>query len=102
MGGYPNMVPGFRSRTTSWQLRRVSRLNLTPASRGITSWAPGIAAGYAPASGLALNVNSVNGWPTHAASFPAVLVTACAARCSRPPAGDRLNGNESTAGPRSA
>jgi iron complex outermembrane recepter protein len=73
----------------------------TPASRGITSWAPHVAAGYVPAFALGLDVNSVAGWP-----FPcnATLgpnpynvgtgwVGALAAG-ARPPAGDRLNGDE--------
>ena len=35
----------------------------TPAIRGITSWAPRVAAGYVPPFALGLDVNSVAGWP---------------------------------------
>ena len=66
---------------------------MTPAQRGITGWAPHVAAGYVPASALSLNVNSVNGWPTPCgfapADWPFVIGT-----FSRFPAGDRLTGDE--------
>jgi len=65
----------------------------TPASRGITSWAPHVAAGYVPAFALGLDVNSVNGWPFPCNFIPGGWVTALAAG-ARPPAGDRLTGNE--------
>ena len=35
----------------------------TPAQRGITTWAPHVAAAYVAPTALALDVNSVNGWP---------------------------------------
>ncbi len=72
--------------------------NMTPAQRGITSWAPHVAAGYVPPSALALNVNSLNGWPNPCgfiSGFPGAAdwVTALAGG-ARPPAGDRLTGDE--------
>ena len=65
----------------------------TPASRGITSWLPGIAAGYVPAFAATLNVNSVAGWPFPCNFIPGGFVTALAGG-ARPPAGDRLTGND--------
>ena len=71
---------------------------MTPAQRGITSWAPGIAAGYVPAFAAALNVNSVSGWPFPCGfvnGFPGAAdwVTVLAGG-ARPPAGDTLSGND--------
>ena len=65
----------------------------TPASRGITSWAPHVAGGYVPPFALNLDVNSVDGWPFPCDFIPNGWVDALAAG-SRPPAGDRLNGSE--------
>ena len=65
----------------------------TPASRGITSWAPGVAAGYVPPFALGLDVNSVAGWPFPCKFIPGGWVTALAGG-ARPPAGDRLFGND--------
>jgi iron complex outermembrane receptor protein len=72
--------------------------NVTPAQRGVTSWAPHVAAGYVPPSALALDVNSLNGWPNPCgfiSGFPGAAdwVTALAGG-ARPPAGDRLTGDE--------
>ena len=72
--------------------------NMTPAQRGVTSWAPHVAAGYVPAFALGLDVNSLNGWPFPCgfiSGFPGAAdwVTALAGG-ARPPAGDRLTGDE--------
>ena len=69
---------------------------MTPAQRGVTSWAPHVAAGYVPPFALGLDVNSVNGWPFPCGqlhSGRSGWVTALAGG-ARPPAGDRLTGNE--------
>ena len=72
--------------------------NMTPAQRGVTSWAPHVAAGYVPPFALGLNVNSLAGWPFPCgfiSGFPGAAdwVTALAGG-ARPPAGDRLTGDE--------
>jgi iron complex outermembrane recepter protein len=94
LGGYPNLVPEFNyAQDVIASPAGVAACNMTPAQRGITSWAPGVQAGYVPAFALGLDVNSVNGWPTPCnfapADWPFVIGT-----FSRPPAGDRLNGDE--------
>jgi iron complex outermembrane receptor protein len=78
---------------TNQVLTHPSCTQATPRSRGITSWAPHVAAGYVPPFALGLDVNSVDGWPFPCDFLPAGWVTALAAG-SRPPAGDRLNGSE--------
>ena len=89
LGGYPNMVPEFSyANDVLATPAGIAACNMTPAQRGITSWAPHVAAGYAPASALALNVNSVNGWPTPCgfapADWPFVIRHVLAATRGRP------------------
>jgi iron complex outermembrane receptor protein len=95
--GYPNEVPQFSYVN---QILPDAACNRTPLSRGITSWAPHVAAGYVPAfvTDAAFPVNSVNGWPFPCgfiSGFPGAAdwVTALAGG-ARPPAGDRLTGDE--------
>lgn len=90
---YPNEVPQF-----SYQNQIVTNpacTTATPASRGITSWAPHVEAGYVPPFALGLDVNSVNGWPYPCSfgPFPNGWVDALAGG-ARPPAGDRLTGDD--------
>lgn len=91
--GYPNEVPQFSYVN---QVLPNAACNMTPMQRGVTSWAPHVAAGYVPPFALALDVNSLNGWPFPCnAGFLGVAdwVSALAAG-ARPPAGDRLTGDE--------
>jgi iron complex outermembrane receptor protein len=97
---YPNRIPTFDYATQITP--NAACTTATPASRGITSWAPGVAAGYvppfvgppnAPIDVLTLDVNSVNGWPFPCNFIPGGWVTALAGG-ARPPAGDRLTGND--------
>jgi iron complex outermembrane recepter protein len=121
-GSYPNSVAEFNynaqviGRTVDAAGNPTSAptsaaCQMTPAQRGITSWAPGVAAGYVPAMvgppgaqvpTTSLDVNSVSGWPypcgfipgpPFGPPFPADWVTALAGG-ARPPAGDRLTGDE--------
>ena len=96
---YPNYVPEFTYQT----VLASQACQATPADRGITSWAPGVAAGYVPAmSGppnaqvptVSLDVNSVNGWPFPCNFIPGVGWVGALAAGARPPAGDRLNGDQ--------
>jgi iron complex outermembrane receptor protein len=92
------------------QVLTSSACQMTPAQRGITSWAPHVAGGYvprfigppdAPIDVLTLDMNSVSGWPfpcnatlgPNAYNVNTGWVGALAAG-GRPPAGDRLNGSE--------
>lgn len=93
--GYPNEVPQFSYVN---QVLPNAACNMTPAQRGVTSWAPHVAAGYVPPFALGLDVNSLNGWPFPCgfiSGFPGAAdwVTALAGG-ARPPAGDTLTGNE--------
>jgi iron complex outermembrane receptor protein len=93
--GYPNEVPQFSYVN---QVLPNAACNMTPAQRGVTSWAPHVAAGYVPAFALGLDVNSLDGWPFPCgfiSGFPGAAdwVTALAGG-ARPPAGDRLTGDE--------
>jgi iron complex outermembrane receptor protein len=96
---YPNHTPQF---DYAAQVLPNAACNATPAQRGITSWAPHVAAGYLPRfpfgpSGpdvLALNVNSVNGWPYPCNWIPGGGWVTALAGGARPPAGDTLNGTE--------
>jgi outer membrane receptor protein involved in Fe transport len=88
---YPNRIP-----TQDWNTQitpNAACTTATPASHGITSWAPGVAAGYVPPFALGLDVNSVNGWPFPCNFIPGGWMTALAGG-ARPPAGDRLDGND--------
>jgi iron complex outermembrane recepter protein len=91
--GYPNEVPQFSYATQITPSAACT--TATPASRGITSWAPHVAAGYVPPFALGLDVNSVSGWPFPCNFIPGAAgwVTALAGG-ARPPAGDRLTGDE--------
>jgi iron complex outermembrane recepter protein len=97
---YPNDTPAFSY--VNQITPNAACTTATPASRGITSWAPGVQAGYvpryvgppnAPIDVLTLDVNSVSGWPYPCNFIPNGWVTALAAG-ARPPAGDRLTGDE--------
>jgi iron complex outermembrane recepter protein len=88
---YPNDTPQFSY--ANQVTPNAACTTATPASRGITSWQPHVAAGYVPPFALGLDVNSVNGWPFPCNFIPNGWVTALAGG-ARPPAGDRLNGDE--------
>ena len=97
---YPNDAPQFSY--ANQVTPNAACTTATPASRGITSWAPHVQAGYvppfvgppnAPINTLTLDVNSVNGWPFPCNFIPNGWVTALGAG-ARPPAGDRLTGDE--------
>ncbi len=88
---YPNRLPTFDY--AAQITPNAACTTATPASRGITSWAPGVAAGYVPPFALGLDVNSVAGWPFPCNFIPGGWVTALAGG-ARPPAGDRLFGND--------
>jgi iron complex outermembrane receptor protein len=94
---YSNFQPRY---SYTNQVLPSAACQMTPAQRGITSWNPGIAAGYVPAFAAALNskLNTVQGWPFPCgfiSGFPGAAdwVTVLAGG-ARPPAGDRLNGDE--------
>ncbi len=98
---YQNNVPEFSY--AAQVLTNAACTTATPASRGITSWAPHVAAGYVPpmvgppgaqVPTVSLNVNSVNGWPTPCNFIPGAGWVAALAAGARPPAGDTLTGNE--------
>jgi iron complex outermembrane receptor protein len=90
---YPNDTPVFSY--ANQVTPNAACTTATPLSRGITSWAPHVAAGYVPpfVTDAAFPVNSVAGWPFPCNFIPNGWVTALAAG-ARPPAGDRLNGDE--------
>jgi iron complex outermembrane receptor protein len=88
---YPNDTPAFSY--AAQVTPDPACTTATPASRGITSWAPHVQAGYVPPFALGLDVNTVAGWPFPCNFIPNGWVTALAAG-ARPPAGDRLNGDE--------
>ena len=90
---YPNDTPQFSYANQITPTAACT--SATPLSRGITSWAPHVAAGYVPpfVTDAAFPVNSVNGWPFPCNFIPNGWVTALAGG-ARPPAGDRLNGDE--------
>ena len=101
-GSYPNYAAQF---SYAQQVETSAACQMTPAQRGITSWAPGVAAGYVPAmSGppgaqvptVTLDVNSVNGWPFPCDFIPGQGWVGALAAGARPPAGDRLNGDETS------
>jgi outer membrane receptor protein involved in Fe transport len=94
---YPNEVPAFTYQT---QVLTNPACSATPRQRGITSWAPHVAGGYVPPFALGLNVDATGaaGWPFPCgfiSGFPGAAdwVTVLAGG-ARPPAGDRLNGDE--------
>jgi iron complex outermembrane recepter protein len=97
---YPNYTATF---SYANQVLPSAACQMTPAQRGITSWAPGVAAGYVPPlSGppgaevptVSLDVNSVNGWPFPCNFIPGVGWVGALAAGARPPAGDTLSGFE--------
>jgi len=93
---YPNDAPQFSY--VNQITPNAACTTATPASRGITSWAPHVQAGYlprfvGPVDVLTLDVNSVSGWPYPCNFIPNGWVTALAGG-ARPPAGDRLTGDE--------
>jgi iron complex outermembrane receptor protein len=93
---YPNRTPQFS--TANQITPNAACTTATPASRGITSWAPSVQGGYLPrivggVDVLTLDVNSVSGWPYPCNWIPGGWVTALAAG-ARPPAGDTLSGND--------
>ncbi|HET8698552.1 MAG TPA: TonB-dependent receptor [Gammaproteobacteria bacterium] len=93
---YPNHTPEF---SYANQVLPSAACQATPAQRGITSWAPHVAAGYLPRfpfgptgpDVLALDVNSVNGWPYPCNWIPGAGWVGALAAGARPPAGDTLN-----------
>jgi outer membrane receptor protein involved in Fe transport len=96
-GSYPNHTAQFSYQN---QVLPSAACKATPAQRGITSWNPGIAAGYVPAFAASLNglLNTVQGWPFPCgfiSGFPGAAdwVTVLAGG-ARPPAGDRLDGSD--------
>ena len=82
---YPNDTPVFSY--ANQVTPNAACTTATPASRGITSWQPHVAAGYVPPFALGLDVNSVNGWPFGCNFIPNGWVTALGRR--RPAAGRR-------------
>jgi iron complex outermembrane receptor protein len=98
-GSYPNMTAQLNYAT---QVLPSAACQMTPAQRGITSWAPAVNAGYLPRfpfgptgpDVLALPLNSVNGWPYPCNWIPGAGWVAALAAGARPPAGDRLTGND--------
>ena len=121
VGGAYQWTQDNRSRNPAWSMREWSDVpsygeaqpfsyvnqiltspacQMTPAQRGVTSWAPHVQAGYVSPAALSLDVNSVNGWPfpcnatlgPNAYNVNTGWVGALAAG-ARPPAGDRLNGS---------
>jgi iron complex outermembrane receptor protein len=97
---YPNHAPTFSY--ANQILTNSACTTATPASRGITSWAPHVAAGYLPQfpfgpagpDVLKLDVNSVNGWPYGCNWIPGGGWVTALAGGARPPAGDRLDGTD--------
>ena len=89
---YPNYTATLSYAT---QVLPSAACQMTPAQRGITSWLPGIAAGYVPPFAAALDVNKPGaaGWPFPCDFIPAWAVGALAAG-ARPPAGDTLSGDK--------
>jgi iron complex outermembrane receptor protein len=90
-GAYPNYTAQFNYHS---QVLPNAACQKTPAQRGITSWQPGIDAGYVPAFAAGLDVNSVNGWPYPCGFVPPGDWVWILGGGARPPAGDRLNGDE--------
>jgi iron complex outermembrane receptor protein len=92
---YPNEAPQFSYQNQI--IPNAACTTATPLSRGITSWAPHVAAGYVPpfVNDVDFPVNSVAGWPFPCSfgPFPNGWVDALAGG-ARPPAGDRLTGDE--------
>jgi hypothetical protein len=119
VGGAYMWDQGVRARNPAWSMREWSDVpgygepqpfsyanqilpspecQMTPAQRGITSWQPGIDAGYVPGFAAGLDVNSVNGWPfpceATLSPYPNTGWVGALASGARPPAGDRLTGSD--------
>jgi iron complex outermembrane recepter protein len=99
MADWVEATPNYQNNTPEFSyaaqvLPNSACTTATPASRGITSWAPHVARGYVPAFALGLDVNSVNGWPFPCNFIPGAGWVAALAAGARPPAGDRLTGDE--------